>query len=165
MTEKCILTSHILESLAGRGRFGTFARDITRFYEDFHARSVGLRGIFLHDPTSLCFAVRPELFEVKNGGVVVVLEGPARGRCVMDSGEKRWHAENEWTRRPSVQVAIKADVKAVEAQVVDWLQRDRPAPTIATAANSKGVHAQHRVRKGAGAARVQPIQCRLARGF
>lgn len=66
--------------------------------------------------------------------MVVVLDGPARGRCVMDSGEKRWHNDNEWTRRPQVEVAIAADTNAVVNQVMDWLTRTKPCPTTAAQA-------------------------------
>lgn len=44
-------------------RFGSLVHDITRFYHQFHKDSVGIDGIFLHDPTALLMLLRPQASE------------------------------------------------------------------------------------------------------
>lgn len=36
VTHKCRITKQQLESLAGRGKYGTFLRDISQFYLQYH---------------------------------------------------------------------------------------------------------------------------------
>jgi uridine nucleosidase len=36
VTHKCVMTGRQLEGMAGRGRHGTFIRDISKFYLEYH---------------------------------------------------------------------------------------------------------------------------------
>lgn len=87
------------------GRFGEYVWSITQFYKAYHVRSVGLDGIYLHDPTCVMAAIRPELFRWVEGSVRVATEGIARGRTLMDDGSKNWVSENAWTGRPKIKCA------------------------------------------------------------
>ena len=49
------------------GRFGEYVWRITQFYKAFHQRTVGMDGIYLHDPTALVAAFKPELFTWQDG--------------------------------------------------------------------------------------------------
>ena len=52
-------------------------------------RSVGLDGIFLHDPTALVAVLAPQLFGWHDGAVRVACDGLARGKTLLDTGAKK----------------------------------------------------------------------------
>lgn len=126
VTERCVLTASDLASLKGKGRFGSFCHDITRFYHAFHRENAGLDGIYLHDPSALVSLLRPELFRWAQGPCVVVTQGPGKGHAIFDTGAKRWHAANAWTQRPPIRVATSCDTERVVAAVKDMVTRDAP---------------------------------------
>lgn len=66
---------------------------------------MGLDGIYLHDPTCVMAAIRPDLFNWVEGSVRVATEGIARGRTLMDDGSKSWVSDNSWTGRPKMKCA------------------------------------------------------------
>ncbi|KAL9260815.1 Uridine nucleosidase 1-like protein [Drosera capensis] len=45
--------------------------DMCKFYRDWHVKSDGVYGIFLHDPVSFLALVRPDLFTYKVAVVTV----------------------------------------------------------------------------------------------
>lgn len=62
------------------GPIGALLLDAVRFYMDFHFDSIGKHLCFLHDPTALIYAVRPDLFEIERHHLNIHLEGDERGR-------------------------------------------------------------------------------------
>lgn len=47
-------------------------------------------AVFVHDAAALAAAVDPSLFDWQPGGVLVVADGPAKGRTIRDEGAPRW---------------------------------------------------------------------------
>lgn len=61
---------------------GSFIKDFTQFYLDFH-RSTGVTGgFYIHDPSALMYVVKPELFTTKKAAIRVVTEGLAVGQTI-----------------------------------------------------------------------------------
>ncbi|GER36316.1 pyrimidine-specific ribonucleoside hydrolase RihA [Striga asiatica] len=58
---------HLDELKKSKGRYAKFICDICKFYRDWHVKSDGVYGIFLHDPVSFVALVRPYLFTFKKG--------------------------------------------------------------------------------------------------
>ena len=75
--------------VASAGRFSAYTWSICQFYKAYHTRSVGLDGIYLHDPTALVAVLAPQLFGWHDGAVRVSCEGVARGKTLMDTGAKK----------------------------------------------------------------------------
>mgnify|MGYP001164880478 FL=1 len=90
-----------------------FLHSISKFYQAFHVRTTGFRGIFMHDPAAVVLAFRRDLFSLKKGPVRVETEGLLKGQTVLDVGDKKWTFANEWSDRPSVEVALDVDVEQV----------------------------------------------------
>ncbi|KAD5960349.1 hypothetical protein R6Q59_013479 [Mikania micrantha] len=95
------------------GKHAQFLYDITRFYRDWHVKSDGVYGIFLHDPVSFVALVRPDLFTYKKGVVRVETQGICTGHTLMDQGLKKWNAENPWTSYLPVSVVWTVNVDEV----------------------------------------------------
>jgi hypothetical protein len=82
---KCDLEKR--RSIAGKGKHGTFLADISKFYLEYHQSVYNRDLVFLHDPCALVAAVKPELFTWKAGAVVVGLQGPLRGKTLLDGDD------------------------------------------------------------------------------
>ncbi|KAK9734273.1 hypothetical protein RND81_04G127800 [Saponaria officinalis] len=87
--------------------------DMCRFYRDWHVKSDGVHGIFLHDPVSFVAIVRPELFTYKRGVVRVETQGVCVGHTLLDQGLKKWNSDNPWTGHSPVSVAWTVNVEQV----------------------------------------------------
>jgi inosine-uridine nucleoside N-ribohydrolase len=71
------------------GKYGAYCWSICQFYKAYHARTVGLDGIFLHDPTALAAVLAPQAFGWTDGAVRVACDGLSRGKTLMDAGTKK----------------------------------------------------------------------------
>ncbi|KAJ6992822.1 uridine nucleosidase 1 isoform X1 [Populus alba x Populus x berolinensis] len=80
----------LLELRQSKGKYAKILSDMCKFYRDWHVKSDGVYGIFLHDPVSFVALVRPDLFTYKNGVVRVETQGICAGHTLMDQGLKRY---------------------------------------------------------------------------
>lgn len=106
----------------------SFNRSTTRradapWFAAYHQQSVGLDGIYLHDPSTLEAVLRPQLFEWASGPVRVGTQGVLRGRTVADLSGRAWRGSNEWTGRPRCRIATGVDAPAVVARVIAGLSQ------------------------------------------
>ncbi|XP_021908820.1 uridine nucleosidase 1 [Carica papaya] len=114
ITTQCMLTdANLLELKQSKGKYAKFICDMTKFYRDFHVKSDGVYGIFLHDPVSFVAVARPDLFTYKNGVVRVETQGICLGHTLMDQGLKKWNGSNPWTGYSPISVAWTVDVNGV----------------------------------------------------
>ena len=70
---------------AGKGKYGTFISQISKYYLAYHKEYYSRDMVFLHDPTALLGVARKDLFQWVEGAVVVGLEGFLRGKTMADS--------------------------------------------------------------------------------
>lgn len=114
ITTQVIMTDkHLDELRESEGRHSKFLSDICKFYRDWHVKSDGLHGIFLHDPVSFVALVRPDLFTFKKGVVRVETQGICVGHTLMDQGLKKWNSSNPWSGFSPVSVAWTVNVEEV----------------------------------------------------
>ncbi|BBH07674.1 uridine-ribohydrolase 1 [Prunus dulcis] len=87
----------LLQLRQSKGKHAQLISDTCKFYRDWHVKSDGVHGIFLHDPVSFVALVRPELFTYKKGF---------------------WNSSNPWTGYSPVEVAwtVKVD------EVLDYIR-------------------------------------------
>ncbi|KAI3832686.1 hypothetical protein MKW98_002232 [Papaver atlanticum] len=124
ITTQCTLTDEDLSDLReSKGRHAQFLCDMCKFYRDWHVKSDGLCGIFLHDPVSFVALVRPDLFTYKKGVVRVETQGICVGHTLMDQGLKTWNSSNPWTGYSPISVAWTVDVDRVVSYIKDLLMK------------------------------------------
>ncbi|XP_010271714.1 PREDICTED: uridine nucleosidase 1-like isoform X2 [Nelumbo nucifera] len=124
ITTQVKLTDADLSELRGsRGRYTKVLSDMIVFYRDWHVKSDGVFGIFLHDPVSFVALVRPDLFTYKEGVVRVETQGICVGHTLMDQGLKRWNASNPWSDYSPILVAWTVDVDQVVMYVKKLLMK------------------------------------------
>ncbi|KAL6521122.1 Uridine nucleosidase 1 [Orobanche gracilis] len=112
-TQVKLTDMHLDELRKSKGRHAQFVCDICKFYRDWHVKSDGVCGIFLHDPVSFVALVRPDLFTFKKGAVRVETQGICVGHTLMDHGLKKWNSSNPWSGFSPVSVAWTVDVDRV----------------------------------------------------
>jgi inosine-uridine nucleoside N-ribohydrolase len=83
----------------------------------------GMDGIYVHDASALAAAVRPDLFEWHDLKVLVVTDGPARGRTIVDDGKRSWRGPNGWTGLPRIKVAMGVNSEEATTWVLDRMTR------------------------------------------
>lgn len=96
-----------------KGKHAQFLCNSSKFYRDWHVKSDGVYGVFLHDPVCFVALVRPDLFMFKKGVVRVETQGLCVGQTLMDQGLKRWNSDNPWTGYSPVSVAWTVNVEKV----------------------------------------------------
>lgn len=121
VTHDCTLSGEALRSLNGKGHFGSFLQDISQFYLAYHVEYYNRDRVHLHDPTALLGVARKDLFEWRQGPVVVGLEGTLRGKTVANLVEKKWAGDHEWLHRPAVKVAVAAKSEQVSQLCFDLM--------------------------------------------
>lgn len=110
-TQVKMTDEHLDELRKSNGKYAKFLSDICKFYRDWHVKSDGIHGIFLHDPVSFVALVRPDLFTFKKGVVRVETQGICVGHTLMDQGLKIWNSSNPWCGFSPVSVAWTVNVE------------------------------------------------------
>ncbi|CAL5334561.1 unnamed protein product [Camellia sinensis] len=106
ITTQVKMTDADLDELRqSEGRHAQFISNMCKVYGDWHVKSDGVRGIFLHGPVSFVALVQPDLFTYKKGVVRVETQGICLGHTLMDQGLKRWNSSNPWSGYSPVSVA------------------------------------------------------------
>ncbi|TKY62004.1 Uridine nucleosidase 1 [Spatholobus suberectus] len=113
----------LLELKESKGKYAPLLSDMCKFYRDWHVKSDGVRGIFLHDPVSFMAVVRPDLFTYKKGVVRVETQGICVGHTLMDQGLKKWNTSNPWTGYSPVSVAWTVNVEEVLNYIRELLMK------------------------------------------
>ncbi|XP_073151332.1 uridine nucleosidase 1 [Henckelia pumila] len=124
ITTQVKLTDADLDKLRqSKGKHAQLICDMCKFYRDWHAKSDGFNGIFLHDPVSFVALVRPDLFTFKKGVVRVETQGICVGHTLMDQGLKKWNSSNPWSELSPVSVAWEVQVEKVIDYVFETLTK------------------------------------------
>nr|XP_043632297.1 uridine nucleosidase 1 [Erigeron canadensis] len=106
-----------------KGKYAQILCDMCKFYRDWHVKSDGVYGVFLHDPVSFLVLVRPDLFTYKKGVVRVETQGLCVGHTLMDQGLKIWNSENPWTGYSPVSVVWTVNVDEVLKYIKNLLMK------------------------------------------
>ncbi|KAA8516703.1 hypothetical protein F0562_016791 [Nyssa sinensis] len=104
-TQVKMTDADLSELRQSEGRHAQFISNMCKFYRDWHVKSDGVYGIFLHDPVSFMALIRPDLFTYKKGVVRVETQGICLGHTLMDQGLKKWNSNNPWSGYSPVSVA------------------------------------------------------------
>ncbi|WZW87403.1 nucleoside hydrolase [Ignatzschineria larvae DSM 13226] len=106
VTQLSIMDPQYLETLRDSSeKYGDFIYQISRYYADFHKKSVNLDGFFVHDASAVAYAIDPSLFTTKKGNIRVVTEGPAIGHT-MFKGNPRVFPVDEWSNKPLQHICV-----------------------------------------------------------
>lgn len=122
-TQVQLTDADLLELKESKGKHVSLLSDMCKFYRDWHVKSDGIYGIFLHDPVSFVAVVRPDLFTYKKGVVRVETQGLCVGHTLLDQGLKRWNTSNPWTGYSPISVAWTVNVEGVLNYIKELLMK------------------------------------------
>ncbi|MFS7970790.1 putative inosine nucleosidase [Helianthus anomalus] len=122
VTHQVILTDHDRDILAeSDGIFAKYLSKILEFYFSYHRDAYNMKGVYLHDPTTILAAVNPSLMTYTEGVVRVQTTGITRGLSLFFNKQKRFNEETEWCNKPTVKVAVTVDAPEVVKLVMERL--------------------------------------------
>ncbi|CAJ2632381.1 uridine nucleosidase 1-like protein [Trifolium pratense] len=122
-TQVQLTDADLLELKESKGKHVALLSEMCKFYRDWHVKSDGVYGIFLHDPVSFVAVVRPDLFTYKKGVVRVETQGVCVGHTLLDQGLKRWNTSNPWTGYSPISVAWTVNVEGVLSYIKELLMK------------------------------------------
>ncbi|CAN7036352.1 hypothetical protein IGI04_032726 [Brassica rapa subsp. trilocularis] len=114
VTHQVVMTADDRDKLASsNGKLGQYLCKILDLYYSYHLDAYEIKGVYLHDPTTIIAAFLPSLFTYTEGVVRVQTDGITRGLTLLYNNQKRFEEETEWSDKPSVKVAVTVDAPAV----------------------------------------------------
>jgi inosine-uridine nucleoside N-ribohydrolase len=128
VTQRTIMPASMLRQIGENGgESGKFIEGIAQFYLDFHRKSAGIDGIYVHDSSAIAYLLDPSSFSIRKGPVRVVRDGIATGQTIQKP-DTRHSTFPDWENRPSQSICI--DVRP--DQVRDLYYRTVIAPAVET---------------------------------
>lgn len=113
VTHEAFFSNDYIDTLRDTcGEVGEFMWDISRFYLDFYKSRMGVDGCFVHDPSAIAYVIDPSLFEVRQGAIRVVCDGPAEGLTLQKYKDTK-HKTDDWADFPAQNVAVKVNDQAL----------------------------------------------------
>lgn len=123
VTHSCIMTAEAIDGIKGKGKYGSFLHSITQFYLDYHRRMYAMNAVYVHDAAALAAVIEPQLFDWHQGKVLVVADGPAKGKTILDECKRDWVGHNEWADLPKINVALGVQSSTLVSWVLDRMTR------------------------------------------
>ncbi|CAH8354397.1 unnamed protein product [Eruca vesicaria subsp. sativa] len=122
VTHQVVMTADDRDKLASsNGKLAQYLCKILGLYYSYHLDTYEIKGVYLHDPTTIIAAFLPSLFTYTEGVVRVQTNGITRGLTLLYNNQKRFEEETEWSEKPSVKVAVTVDAPAVLKLIMDRL--------------------------------------------
>ncbi|KAJ0575503.1 putative inosine/uridine-preferring nucleoside hydrolase domain, ribonucleoside hydrolase [Helianthus annuus] len=119
---QCYSSNHDRDILAeSDGIFAKYLSKILEFYFSYHRDAYNMKGVYLHDPTTILAAVNPSLMTYMEGVIRVQTTGITRGLSLFFNKQKRFNEETEWCNKPTVKVAVTVDAPEVVKLVMQRL--------------------------------------------
>ena len=111
VTHQIIMDEMYLKRVHQSGtNIGNFITKISQFYLEFH-RSTGTDGLYTHDPSTIAYLIKPDIFTIESGTIRVCTEGITAGLTIMNRSRKPYQ-QTAWDGIPKSDVCIDVDVDA-----------------------------------------------------
>jgi len=109
VTQKVVMTRELLEKIrVGNQHCGEFLSQITQLYFDFHKETQNIDGCYVHDASTIVYAIAPDIFTTQQGAVRVSKEGVAIGQTVIaPPGAK--YCLDYWDNTPNSTICLDVD--------------------------------------------------------
>ncbi|XVF23430.1 hypothetical protein REPUB_Repub13aG0037500 [Reevesia pubescens] len=122
VTHQVVLTDADRDKLArSTGIFAQYLSKIFGVYFSYHYDAYSIKGVYLHDPTTMLAAINPSLLTYMEGAVRVQTNGITRGLTILYNKQKRFAETTEWSDQPTVKVAVTVDAPAAVKLIMERL--------------------------------------------
>ncbi|VVA90102.1 unnamed protein product [Arabis nemorensis] len=125
VTHQVIMTADDRDKLSlSNGKLAQYICKILDIYYSYHLEAYEIKGVYLHDPTTILAAFLPSLFTYTEGVVRVQTNGITKGLTLLYNNQKRFEEVCEWSDKPTVKVAVTVDAPAVLKLIMDRLMEE-----------------------------------------
>jgi len=90
------------------GEMGEFLYKATQFYFDFYKSTFEVEGCYVHDASTIVYAVEPDIFTTTSQVIRVAVDGVGIGQTIAADPEKKF-AVDFWADKPVTQVCTGVD--------------------------------------------------------
>lgn len=109
VTHKVLMGDELLSYIRdNNGEIGDFLYQATQFYFKFYQNRLDIDGCYVHDASTIVYAVDPEIFTTESKVVRVAVDGVAIGQTIAADPEKQL-AVDFWNNKPVSNVCVDVD--------------------------------------------------------
>ncbi|WDE07572.1 nucleoside hydrolase [Thalassomonas viridans] len=109
VTHKVMMDEALLQKIrAADTKAGELLYQSTQFYFDFYNKTFGINGCFVHDASTIVYAMAPEVFTTEPGIVRVATEGVAIGQTIIAHPDKHYPLPH-WQDKPQSKICMGVD--------------------------------------------------------
>lgn len=109
VTHRVIMDNELLEYIRdNNGREGDFLYRATQFYFDFYHKTFGIQGCFVHDASTIIYAIEPDIFKTEDRVIRVAVDGVGIGQTITAKPQQTF-ALDFWENRPVTNVCLTVD--------------------------------------------------------
>lgn len=111
VTHKVMMNNELLLKIKQyQPSYGSFLYEITQFYLDFYRENFGIDGCYIHDASTIVYAVEPDIFKTELGFVRVATDGVAIGQTIIAKPNKKYVLDY-WNDIPPINICLDVDSK------------------------------------------------------
>lgn len=111
VTHQVLMDNELLTYIRdNNGECGDFLYQATQFYFDFYKKTFGIEGCFVHDASTIVYAVAPDIFTTEPRVIRVAVDGVGIGQTITAKPEQKF-ALDFWENKPTTNVCMKVDDK------------------------------------------------------
>lgn len=109
VTHQVIMDNDLLTHIRdNNGTQGDFLYQATQFYFEFYNKTFGIEGCFVHDASTIIYAMAPDVFKSEPRVIRVATEGVGIGQTITAKVGQQF-ALDFWENRPATNVCLEVD--------------------------------------------------------
>ena len=123
VTHKVLIDDAFLDNVRdNNARCGDFLYQVTQFYFDFYRKEFSIDGCYVHDASTIVYAMAPDIFTTKAGRVRVAVDGVAIGQTIVAPLDKQYVVDH-WDNVPASNICVDVDSPRLLKLMADTLAK------------------------------------------
>jgi len=109
VTHQVLMDNELLTFIRDNsGESGDFLYQATQFYFEFYKKTFGIEGCYVHDASTIVYAVEPDIFTTEPRVVRVAVDGVGIGQTITAKPQQKF-ALDFWDNKPVTNVCMGVD--------------------------------------------------------
>lgn len=123
VTHRVLMDNDLLSRIRSNDKNGgELLYQATQFYFDFYHKTFGINGCFVHDASTIIYAMEPSIFGTQPGVIRVSCEGVGIGQTIVAKPEQQF-AVDFWQNRPITNICMSVDDQRLLALIDETFSR------------------------------------------
>jgi len=125
VTHQVMMNNTLLDNIRRNDpKCGEFLYQCTQFYFNFYQASFGIEGCYVHDASTIVYAMDPSIFTGEAGVVRVSCEGVAIGQTIVVKPQQKF-AVDFWDNRPTANICMGVDSQRLLELIDNTFQKNQ----------------------------------------